>query len=334
MLSDIALRDILSFHVGGELVELRDQAVQHVKVSPDAEARVVDLNGHYVNGQIYAQHFRLSRPAAAFPVLFWHGGAMTGVTWETTPDHRPGWSSIFLRSGYDVVVSDAVERGRASWSPWPHIYDSPPLFRTMEDAWHLFRIGPKAGFHQDPALRRAFDHQRFPVNAFDQLCAQFVPRWTTNTALSVAAYLKLVARYDKVIIVGHSQGGWFAQRVAAAIPEKIAAVVLIEPAGAPAMENMAIEAAARVPHLYVWGDHCDDNAAWIAYKSDAVAQAERLIRAGGTAEIIDLPTLGIRGNSHMPMMDDNSHQVAGMVLDWLAHQDRCETAHEGDRTSG
>lgn len=32
---------------------------------------------------------------------------------------------------------------------------------------------------------------------------------------------------------------------------------------------------------------------------------------------IDLPQLGIRGNSHMIMMDRNSDQVAALVQQWM-----------------
>jgi hypothetical protein len=41
----------------------------------------------------------------------WHGGGLTGVTYETTPDGREGWLNLFVRKGWDVYVSDAVERG-------------------------------------------------------------------------------------------------------------------------------------------------------------------------------------------------------------------------------
>jgi hypothetical protein len=37
-----------------------------------------------------------------------------------------------------------------------------------------------------------------------------------------------------------------------------------------------------------------------------------------TADLLDLPAEGIRGNSHNPMMDTNSDEVAGLILDWLA----------------
>ncbi|MGY8705554.1 hypothetical protein RAD16_07390 [Bradyrhizobium sp. 18BD] len=46
-----------------------------------------------------------------------------------------------LNAGYDVYVSDAVERGRASWARYPEIFKSEPFFRPKKEAWELFRIG-------------------------------------------------------------------------------------------------------------------------------------------------------------------------------------------------
>lgn len=46
-----------------------------------------------------------------YPLLLWHGGGMTGKSYETTPDGRPGWLSYFIRSGWKTYLSDAVERG-------------------------------------------------------------------------------------------------------------------------------------------------------------------------------------------------------------------------------
>jgi hypothetical protein len=42
--------------------------------------------------------------------------------------------------------------------------------------------------------------------------------------------------------------------------------------------------------------------------------------AGGKVEVVDLPNAGIRGNSHMLMMDRNNLQVAALIQDWLAKQ--------------
>lgn len=44
---------------------------------------------------------------------------------------------------------------------------------------------------------------------------------------------------------------------------------------------------------------------------------EALRAAGGSAEVVDLPKIGIKGNSHMIMMDRNSDVIAGVVQDRL-----------------
>jgi len=43
-----------------------------------------------------------------------------------------------------------------------------------------------------------------------------------------------------------------------------------------------------------------------------------LKEAGGTARMMHLPALGIRGNSHMLMMDTNNQQIADLILEWIA----------------
>ena len=39
--------------------------------------------------------------------------------------------------------------------------------------------------------------------------------------------------------------------------------------------------------------------------------------AGGSVDVVDLPQAGIRGNSHMVMMDKNNLEVAGLIQKWL-----------------
>ena len=91
---------------------------------------------------MYVQYVKLAQPRARVPLLLWHGGGLSGVTWETKPDGKPGWQQFFLNAGYDVYVSDAVERGRASWARYPEIFKAEPMFRPKKEAWELFRIGP------------------------------------------------------------------------------------------------------------------------------------------------------------------------------------------------
>ncbi|MCB1357594.1 MAG: alpha/beta fold hydrolase [Maritimibacter sp.] len=332
----IVLKDIHSFHVGGSPVELTGQPLQEMRVSGSGAPRMVDLNGTYVAGQLYAQHYQLVAPRTPQPVLFWHGGAMTGVTWETTPDGRPGWQQVFLRAGHDVVISDSVERGRSSWAPYPSIYAAPPIFRTKEDAWTLFRMGPASGFAPDARDRRAFPGQRFPVAAFDQLCAQFVPRWTNNDEPILAAYERLLEHLGPATVVAHSQGAWFALNMAIRRPDLIRAIVAIEPAGAPDPTADAARRAANVPIVAIWGDYCDALPAWTKYKSQVTGFLHQVEAAGGQVDVFDLPQMGIHGNSHMPMMDDNSAEIAALVLTWIADieaEQEDSTQSSGDKSA-
>jgi hypothetical protein len=40
-------------------------------------------------------------------------------------------------------------------------------------------------------------------------------------------------------------------------------------------------------------------------------------RIGGRAENIELPKIGMHGNSHMLMQDKNSHAVADWLIAWV-----------------
>ena len=42
--------------------------------------------------------------------------------------------------------------------------------------------------------------------------------------------------------------------------------------------------------------------------------------AGGNVEVVDLPSVGIRGNSHMLMMDRNNLEIAALIQRWLERQ--------------
>jgi hypothetical protein len=176
---------------------------------------------------------------------------MTGVNWETTPDGRPGWLTRFLEDGRDVIVSDAVERGRASWSRFPEIYAEPPLFRTMNEAWDMFRLGPADGYATVPDERRAWSPQLFPIEAFDQFARQWVPRWPDHETITQAAYDTLIRCVGACVVVAHSQGAGFAFRAAQNAPGMIRAIVAHEPSGAPpAPESGGPE---LPPHLVLWG---------------------------------------------------------------------------------
>jgi pimeloyl-ACP methyl ester carboxylesterase len=316
-LADYMVKEVGSFHVGGQTAALSGMPTRDVVFSPGAPPIKVDPNGEFAVEQMYVQYVKLAQPKAKVPILLWHGGGLTGVTWETKPDGKPGWQQFFLNAGYDVYVSDAVERGRASWARYPEIFKSEPMFRTKKEAWELFRIGPS---YEIGGQRVAFEGQQFPIEAFDQFAKQGVPRWVTNDAATQKAYDALVEKVCPCIVVVHSQGGNFGFTAALNAPDKIKALVAVEPSGSPDPAKVDLAKLKGVPHLILWGDYIDQNEAWQGYRKAPTRYREALVAAGVKADVMDLPAMGVKGNSHMLMMDRNSDDIARRVHDWLGQQ--------------
>jgi len=307
MRGDYIVKEVGSFHVGG-------RTIVH---TPRAPLFKVNPNGEFAVEQMYVQYVKLARPKAKVPILLWHGGGLTGASWETKPDGKPGWQQFFLTAGYDVYISDAVERGRASWARYPDIFKSEPIFMTKKEAWELFRIGPS---YEIGGPRIAFEGQQFPIEAFDQFAKQSVPRWVTNDKATQNAYNVLVEKICPCIVVTHSQSGLFGFNAALAAPDKIKALVVLEPSGAPDAAKVDVNKVKDVPHLIVWGDFHDKVAVWREISIAPRKYHNALVAAGGRADVLDLPLMGVTGNTHMMMMDLNSDQIAKLVHDWIAEQ--------------
>ena len=58
----------------------------------------------------------------------------------------------------------------------------------------------------------------------------------------------------------HSQGGNFGFNAALTAPDKVKALVAVEPSAAPDPTKVDVAKLKDVPHLYVWGDFMDKSA--------------------------------------------------------------------------
>ena len=315
-----SIRDIGSMHIGGREVVLGGLAEREVLYSPGSPPVMVDPNGAFEVEQMYVQYVRLAAPKARHPLLLMHGGGLCGVTYETKPDGQPGWQSWFLHAGHDVYVADAVERGRASWARFPEIFQGEPHFRTKAEAWELFRIGADGSWNGSASASSANLGTLFPVAAFDQFMKQATPRWTTTDHATQAAYNTLVDDHGPFVIITHSQGANFAFRMAAAHPDKVAAIVAVEPSGFPGASQESLSALRHIPHLFVWGDHMDSSALWRRIRQGLNQYGNTLRSQGVAVDELDLPAIGVGGNSHMLMMDTNSNLVANLIQKWLANK--------------
>lgn len=312
----INLRGMGSFHVGGRIIDITGKPVREIVRVPGGPPSKLDPNGQYQVEQMYVQYFLPQNRKGKAPLLMWHGGGLTGATYETTPDGREGWLNIFIRKGWDTYLSDAVERGRSGFAS-PEVWAGEPIFLTQTDPFERFRIGEGQGsWNADPAKRKVLPGNQFPVEAYESFMRQTVPRWLATDAAIIAGYTALVDKVCPCVLLAHSQGAMFALRVAEARPDKIKGIVAVEPAGSG---NLAKAAALKdVPLLLVWGDFFDKAPRWETFRKISLDYAAALRAAGGTVDVVNLPEIGIKGNSHMVIMDKNSAEVAEVIQKWLA----------------
>jgi hypothetical protein len=98
-------------------------------------------------------------------------------------------------------------------------------------------------------------------------------------------------------------------------PDKVKALIAIEPTVGG--DRSKVATIKNTPVLIVYGDNTKNHPRWSRIRQGGVDYADVLKSAGGSVDIIDLPDVGLRGNSHMIMMDKNSDEVAGLIQRWL-----------------
>jgi hypothetical protein len=310
---ELNISNVGSFHIGGRYVEISGKPVKEVVFSPGSAPAKIDPNGNYLVEQMYVQYFIPKDPKHDLPILLWHGGGLTGVTYETTPDGRDGWMQYFISQGWKTYVSDAVERGRSGWAS-PDIWPFEPQFLPVDNPWSRFRMGTGL-WSDDPSKRQQYPGSQFPAEGYANFMRQVVPRWTSTDGATIAAYTQLVEKVCPCVVLVHSQGGQFGQKVAQARPDLVKALVLVEPAGFG--DPNKSEAMKNIPILTIYGDYIDRDSRWPSIRKTQMELNQKYINAGASVDVINLPEIGIKGNSHMMMMDRNNLQIANIINDWL-----------------
>ncbi len=310
----LELRDMGSFHIGGRLFDIAGKPTRELPLGP-GNIQKIDPNGQYLVEQMYTQYFLPKARRGKLPLLMWHGGGLTGVTYETTPDGREGWLNMFVRKGWDTYVSDAVERGRAGWAQ-PEVFKGEPVFTTLGFPWEAYRFGPKGSWDADPAKRKPYAGSQFPVAAYDNLLRQIVPRWVTTDPAIDAGYLALIDRICPCALLVHSQSGTLGYRAALARPDKIKALVDVE--GTLRGDETTAAKLKHIPMLVLYGDNIDDTTMFGPQRRINLNMAALARAVGGDIEIVNLPDIGMRGNTHFMMMERNNLEIADYIDKWLA----------------
>ncbi|NWK96453.1 alpha/beta hydrolase [Sphingobium lactosutens] len=290
---------------------------------------------------LYAFYQTPERPRD-LPIVMLHGAYQSGRSWETTPDGREGFQTIFLRRHFTTYVVDQPRRGRAGNGTVATTIDPVPNDQLFFDQ---FRLG---------AWPKFFDGVQFDRSpqALDQFLRSVTPNTGPYDARVIAsAMTELLEQTGPAILFVHSQGGepgWLTAIQSA----NVKAVVAFEPGSgfvfpkgeAPAdMPSAAgtlkpVEIAAndfakltRMPIVIYYGDNIPatptdergkDN--WRVRLAMAKLWIAAVNRHGGDARLVHLPQIGIRGNTHFMMSDLNNLEVADQVSRFLAekHLDR------------
>ena|SRR5215510_10157664 len=307
-----------SFFVGGESKSIAGAAPAQGRGG--APAGDVTVNQMYVQYQIPPNGDR------HVPVVMVHGCCLSSKTWETTPDGRMGWDEYFVRrdrpvyladqvsrarSGFDATAISAVKAGTAAPSTLPNI-----IFATHQIAWTVFRFGPAYG--------KAFPDGQFPIESVDELYKQMIPdlnallpspnpTWKNMAALAV--------KLKGAILMGHSESGFFPEQAALIDPSGIRGMISIEMPCPTDLTAAQIATLAKIPTLVMFGDHLGDVQGGPANWASSFESCEKYVQSvkavGGDGEMMHLPKLGIRGNSHMLMQDRNNLQLADLLLKWI-----------------
>ena len=187
-----------------------------------------------MSGQIYAEFQIPLHQRHPYPVIFIHGGSQTGTNFTGTPDGREGWAQFFLREGYAVYVVDQAGRGRSAYLD--SLY-GPPTAPSLDFAQQRFTAienynrWPQAHFHtQWPGKGTPGD----PI--FDQFFAsqvQGMASFSLQQELSSDGILALLDKIGPAILLTHSQSGATGWPVVDAQPDRVKAIIAVEPSGPP-----------------------------------------------------------------------------------------------------
>ena len=265
------------------------------------------------------------------PIVYLHGYGQSRMGWMTTPDGRDGWSTIFLRNGHAAFLVDQPRRGEAgatvsmTTDSFLDVQSAESKeYKPGDQAWYThFRIGRVAP--------ERYEGSQFPEGSDTQ--NQFFRQGTPNTGdfdqvVAASAVSEVLAEVrertgNKSVFITHSQGGAVGWDVDV---ENISAIVAIEPGGAPEIGseqyNKLLEA--KIPIIFYFGDYIDNGPEdifstgfWQMIRNGAISFAEQYNADGGDATVIDLPKIGITGNSHFMFQEMNNAEIAAHIESWL-----------------
>jgi Alpha/beta hydrolase family len=295
-----------------------------------------DPSGQTLHGDHAHVFYQVPVNAHEVSLVMWHGAGQSSKSWETTPDGREGFQTIFLRRRFPVYVIDQPRRGDAGRSTVSTTINATPDEQTW---FNMFRIGTWPNY---------FDGVQFSRDP--EALKQFFRSMTPNTGpfdveVVSSAVSALVDKIGAAVLFTHSHAGgpgWatairnrnvrgivaFEPGSGFVFPEGEAPVAMSSAAGT--LEPVAVAMSqfkqlTKIPIIIYFGDNIreqpttkpgEDN--WRVRLAMAKLWRDAVNRHGGDVTLVRLPDIGIRGNTHFPFSDLNNAEVADHVSRFLA----------------
>jgi len=313
-----------SFAVGGTVI-MNPGTFDPYKPSPD---------GATLHGDHAYVFYQVPVHARRLPLVFLHGAGQFSKTWETTPDGREGFQTIFLRRNFSVYLVDQPRRGNAGRSTIPLAPGGPD-----DQIWFgMFRFGIW------PTLFDGVQFSRDP-EALNQFFRSMTPNTGPFDMEVIANSLSsLFTKTGPAILVTHSQGGGPGWLIAMKNPN-VRAVVSYEPgsgfvfpegevppampSGTGPLEGVAVPLSefmklTKIPIVIYFGDNIPEQPVsnpgqdnWRVRLAMARLWRDAINRHGGDATVVHLTDLGIHGNTHFAFSDLNNVDIANLMSRFL-----------------
>ena len=282
------------------------------------------------------------------PILMVH--ASSTKTWDTTFDGREGFRNIFLRRGFAVYLTDLPRTGRAGQACKSTTYV--PRVNNDQASLTTWRIGLWLPGMSAPDFYPGVQFAVSNKKALDEFFRIQYPEFNDaeNENLESDALATLLQEIGPSIMLTHSSTGirgWItgtkSSNVAAIIsyepgtavfpdtempPDIVRADGSKVPAGNPIPMADFLKLT-KIPIQIVWGDYIPsemksenvgprltlDNRRANVIKSKLMVDA--INRHGGNAQVVMLPEIGVKGNTHFPMLDLNNVKIADLLSKYL-----------------
>jgi len=269
----------------------------------------------YIN-QALVHYIRPEYKRHGVSVIVVPGLNLSSYIFVTTPDGRTGWAQLFAESGYDVyVINDPDFDFSRGFSVSPFTVPgsgAPPADPTAQQGWQQ-DVWPRWGFGSSQG--NPYPDTRFPTAYFANFQSNYPYVSSAGRSYS-GAIIALLDLVGPSLLLGHSAGGPQVVTAAKARTNLVTGFIMIEPTGPPDAGDFPTLAGMSM--IGVYGDYIDSrNQA--SRKAGTEAAATLFNQNGGVGEVISLPDdLGIHGNTHLMMQDNNNAFIAGLIVDWLA----------------